>query len=219
MKPAKDIGPAGHKTWWTRRRVLCLGLIAAATLYVVLQPKLEQWTGWELPDLIQPSQPQADSDQPQFNGGASTTADVETESGRGFQLQSLGRDRYQSPAGLVYAPAGGEHRLDHVMRHAADIPEREVHGVFEAKQQADILSILDEAYRMVQAESPDVRKQGPDDKGRMEFTVVMTQRIGFVGGQAGAAQGHPATSRLKLVLDGNRVITAYPTWPARGSRR
>jgi hypothetical protein len=172
-----------------------------------------------LPDLIQPSQPQADSDQPEFNRGTSTTAEVDTEADRGFQLQSLGRERFQSPAGLVYAPAGGEHRLDHVMRHAGDIPEREVHGVFDASRQAAVLQILDQAYLLVQADAPGVRKEGPDDKGRMEYTVDLPQRIGFVGGQDGAAQGHPATSRLKLILDGNRVITAYPTWPARRSRR
>jgi hypothetical protein len=49
----------------------------------------------------------------------------------------------------------------------------------------------------------------------MELTIDMPDRIGYVGGRDGKREGHPPTHRLKMILEGDRVITAYPTWPAR----
>jgi hypothetical protein len=38
----------------------------------------------------------------------------------------------------------------------------------------------------------------------------MQRRIGFVGGRVGAERRHPAARKVRLVLEGNKVITAYP---------
>lgn len=49
--------------------------------------------------------------------------------------------------------------------------------------------------------------------GRSIYAVDMGRRIGFVGGQAGAAAGNPTASHVQLVLQGNDVITAFPVIP------
>ena len=54
-----------------------------------------------------------------------------------------------------------------------------------------------------------------DAKANVLMVGTGEYTTGYVGGTAGARQHHPGTHRLKLVLDGNRVITAYPTWPPR----
>ena len=46
-------------------------------------------------------------------------------------LKSAGGKNLKSPAGLVYTGGQKEHRTDHVLRHAHDIPNRDgPHGVF-----------------------------------------------------------------------------------------
>ena len=66
---------------------------------------------------------------------------------------SIGRTQLQSPAGLIYGMGGGgEHRVDHVMRHAKDDPSRPSHGVFDGDKES-ILRLIDEAYEMVKGNS------------------------------------------------------------------
>jgi hypothetical protein len=221
---AKSRGPR-QNSWWTRKRVICLALVVLATIYVLLQPKLEQWTGMELPDLVERDAPAAaapensgsDPNRPEGNRGDRQASELPSSGpgNKGFRLQSTGPRTWQSPAGLIYTMGpGGQHRIDHVMRHASDDPDRNVHGVFDADEQDDVLALLDEAYGLIQAGSERVRRQ-PSDDGRTEYTIEMSGRIGYVGGRSGARQGHPQTNRLNLILDGQRVITAYPSWPRR----
>ena len=100
------------------------------------------------------------------------------------------------------------------MKHAKDNPSRIVHGVFDADDEHEVLLVLDQAYRLIMKKSGQVNQQNDED-GRTEYTIDMPNRIGFVGGENGARQNNPGTKRLKMILDGNRVITAYPTWPPR----
>jgi hypothetical protein len=39
----------------------------------------------------------------------------------------------------------------------------------------------------------------------------MQRKVGYEGGQKGKRKGYPALENVKLILDGNRVITAYPS--------
>jgi hypothetical protein len=128
-------------------------------------------------------------------------------------LKPLGqKDRLQSPAGLVYGRGGsGEHRLDHVMRHATDNPSRPLHSVFDGDQVA-ILKAIDEAYELIKAKSHRVRSQADDRLDfRVEHVVDMKRRIGYLGGQRGKRENYPPRSKLTLILDNDKfVVTAYP---------
>lgn len=212
-----------HK-WLTKKRMVCFALIIAATIYTLLQPKLEEWTGLELPDLGErqtqnqtearnPSgntKPVDDSVKPS-NGEKTRGSENETSS---FRLERLNASTVQSPAGLQYSVSNRENRIDHVMRHSVDDPGRDyAHGVFSDSSQDGILELLDKAYELIKSKSSRVQREPKDEEGRIAYTLQMPETIGFVGGKSGSKQGFPKTTRLKLVLDGQRVITAYPTWP------
>ncbi|MEM6654516.1 MAG: hypothetical protein AAF596_01810 [Planctomycetota bacterium] len=118
---------------------------------------------------------------------------------------------FRSPAGLIYAPGSAQgHRVQHVMAHARDQPSRPgPHGVFDADEAADVLAVIDRAYRRAAGGGADrVRRE----EGRTIYTVDLGERIGYIGGQTGNARGRPGSRRLRLILEGKSVITAYPVW-------
>ncbi len=124
-------------------------------------------------------------------------------------LKSAGGKNLKSPAGLIYTAGRSEHRADHVLKHAADIPDRAgSHGVFNA-QGDDVFRLLDQAYELVKAKSDRVKSK-PSDDGRTEYIIDMQREIGFKGGQEGNQQNHPKLYKIKLVLADDRVITAFP---------
>ena len=120
-------------------------------------------------------------------------------------LNLVGRDRYESTAGLVYS----EYRIEHVMEHSRDHPDKPSHGVFEGTQD-EIFAVIDEAYQLAQ-------KKGPpqvviEDQGdRTTYTVNLNRKIGHGGGQSGARRRNPPLKMVKIVLEGDEVVTAYPT--------
>jgi len=118
-----------------------------------------------------------------------------------------------SPAGLVYNSGRGEHRTEHVLRHAHDMPSRPGnHGVFDANGD-DVFRLLDEAYKMIQSNSRQVSKDKPrpGEEYKTAYVIDMNRRIGYRGGKSGNRAGKPKLSKIKLVLaNGNQVITAYP---------
>ena len=125
------------------------------------------------------------------------------------RLQRLAGDRYRTPAGLIFGPSRGEHRLEHVMRHARDDPGRSgPHGVFDLQTQDEIAGLIDEAYAIAQNEPRRAVIRRDDE--RTIYTVQMNRRVGYVGGSAGRAANHPPCRRMTLVLEGLDVITAYP---------
>jgi hypothetical protein len=123
-------------------------------------------------------------------------------------LVAIGGGELQSPAGLIYAAgSGGEHRVDHVMRHARDDPSRPAHGVFNGDK-ATVLKLIDEAYEMIQEGSKYVRSE--KSRGNIAYTVSMGRKVGYEGGQKGRRSGNRALRKIRLILDGPYVITAYP---------
>jgi hypothetical protein len=123
-------------------------------------------------------------------------------------LKPAGGRNLKSPAGLIYT-GGREHRTDHVLRHAKDIPDRQgSHGVFHANGD-DVFRLIDEAYELVKSKSKQV-KTTPSSGGKTEYVIDMKRKIGYKGGQSGKRANHPDLYKVKLILGDNRVITAYP---------
>ncbi|MCU0719318.1 MAG: hypothetical protein MUC83_06420 [Pirellula sp.] len=130
--------------------------------------------------------------------------DVET------YLKKLSKNRYQSPAGLVYAPGSEEgHRLKHIERHLADIPNRPgSHGVFDGNM-VDFLKAIDQAY--LKASKREKGTSMKEDDGAMVYEASFSRPIGYLGGEAGKRQRNPKLSRMRLVVRGDQsVITAFP---------
>lgn len=171
------------------------GLVIAILIggYTVFRPAINQATGWNLPAISQNDAPAADPSDPSLKYGL---------------LQEIGRDRYLSPAGLLYTPGSAEgHRLEHLKRHTADQPSRPgKHGVFDGGMEGALTSI-EKAYEKAQAEQ---RTTTEVDGNRTIYTVDMGKRIGYVGGREGNQKRKPMARRVRLVLEGNRVITAFP---------
>lgn len=124
-------------------------------------------------------------------------------------LKSAGGKNLKSPAGLIYTSSRSEHRSDHVLRHARDIPDRKgSHGVFNANGD-DVFRLVDEAYELVKKKSRQVKTK-PAEDGKTEYVIDMKRKIGYKGGRTGKSQNHPPLYKVKLILGDNRVITAYP---------
>lgn len=123
-----------------------------------------------------------------------------------FGLEVLPDGRFRSPAGLLYGSdpdARFDSRVDHVLNHASDIPNRPgAHGVFTV----DALPATDEAWVAVRRGAAVAQPQGP----RTVYFVNMHREVGFVGGQSGVASGNPSVTYVKLVLQGDNVISSYP---------
>ena len=150
----------------------------------------------------------ANSNRPPPADSSKSNAKSQPELG---QLRELGGKVWESAAGLKYGPGSQEkHRLLHIMRHAQDQPNRPgKHGVFLGEgDRKKILALIDEAYLKALKGGRQVEKK--KEGNRVVYTVEMGRRIGFVGGQVGNKRGKPSASRIRLVLDGTNVITAFP---------
>ena len=127
----------------------------------------------------------------------------------GSYLEPAGGKNLKSPAGLIYTGGKSEHRSDHVLRHASDIPDRAgSHGVFDANGD-DVFRLVDEAYGLVKRNSLQV-KTTPAENGKTEYVIDLHRKIGYLGGKTGNRKNNPSLERVKLILADDRVITAYP---------
>lgn len=127
------------------------------------------------------------------------------------KLVEIGKDTYRSTAGLIYGPGSAEgHRVKHVMNHAVDDPQRPIHGVFDGKQD-QILAVIDEAWLIAKKGGKGFSVEY--DGNRAIYLVDMGRRIGYVGGKTGKRQNHPGARHLRLVLERQNVITAFPDRP------
>ncbi len=123
-------------------------------------------------------------------------------------LREISPDRFLSPAGVLYTPGSAEgHRLEHLRRHTKDQPNRSgKHGVFDGDMEG-ALATIDKAYEKAQANQRTTKEV---DGKRTIYTVDMGKRVGFVGGRDGQRSRNPMARRVRLVLEGNRLITAFP---------
>jgi hypothetical protein len=135
-------------------------------------------------------------------------AERDSEKVHGF-LTEIGRDRFESPAGLVYGPGSEEgHRLKHIERHLEDQPKRPgSHGVFEGDMHAFLVAI-DDAYSRAKSGGKGTKKI--QDEGSTIYEASFKKPIGFLGGQEGGRKRNPPLKQLRVVVRGNSLITAFP---------
>jgi len=174
-----------------------LALAALVAIYSFARPAIDQQMGWNLPAV-----------KPAALVGDKPVVDTrERELVHGL-LRDLGNERYLSPAGLLFTRGGAEgHRLDHLERHTRDDPTRPgKHGVFDGGMPG-ALKTIDRAYDRAKAGE---RTTKEIDQGRTIYTVDLGGRVGYVGGRVGNRQSKPMARRVRIVLDKDRVITAYP---------
>jgi hypothetical protein len=114
-------------------------------------------------------------------------------------LKDIGKEVYVSPAGLRYTRGSEEgHRLKHLERHLKDDPDRPgKHGVFDGDME-QVLRWIDDAFARGKRGAKGVRVR--DEDGRKVY----------IGGRDGRRDKHPEARKLRLVLDDDRVITAFP---------
>ena len=96
------------------------------------------------------------------------------------------------------------------MKHAKDEPDRPgKHGVFAGEGiRKNVLALIDEAYLKALAGGRNVNKK--NEGSRVVYTVDMGRPVGYVGGHVGNQQGKPQAYKVRLVLEGTSVITAFP---------
>lgn len=187
-----------------------VGLVVVAAAYLLLQPMLERSLGVDLPGF---------SD---FAGVATTESTVNTPSSSPDDtpveddlesiLQAARPGTYISPAGLRYTRGSQHgHRLKHLMAHTEDQPDRPgQHGVFQSSKVAEVVALVDEAYRLALAgKNTHVEEEG----NRTVYTINLGRQIGTIGGEIGNRRGQPAARHLKLVLEGENFVTAFPFRP------
>lgn len=124
-------------------------------------------------------------------------------------LNEIGDETFESPAGLIYTKGSADgHRLDHLMKHSVDVPSKPVHGVFNGDKN-EILSLLDEVWTMSKERGPP-EVETKQERGRTVITANLKRVIGYTGGESGKRKGYPKCSKVRLVVEGQKVITAYP---------
>jgi len=126
------------------------------------------------------------------------------------ELKSIGRNAWISPAGLRYQgrDPDGRTRVEHVLRHGQDLPQREgPHGVFDGDR-GTIFAVIDEAWKLAQTLKLSSRVEGD----RSTFLVRMNRRVGYLGGRTGKQRRHPPLARVFIVFetDTKNIITAFP---------
>lgn len=127
-----------------------------------------------------------------------------------IELRKLDENHWLSPAGLHYRgkDPDGLTRLDHVLRHSKDDPERDgPHGVFEGGRDG-ALATIDAAWKLARE-----RNTRPDTEGgRSAYTVFMGRDVGYLGGSVGARRNNPKLQRVLIVVERGttNIVTAYP---------
>lgn len=209
------------------RQMIVIGLVIVAAAYHFGRPSLQKWfPNVNFPAITEADQQQAqrdkesnnDSDDSKSkydaklpNGVAAKSKSGQSRTGSDARsyLKDTGGNRYLSPAGLLYTPSRAEHRIEHVLKHRKDDTSKPAHGIFIGSE-VEVFETIDEAYQEVKANSKRVDSQ--KDRGKDTYTVAMNRKVGYDGGAKGKRNGGRDLTRIKMVLvDGNRVITAFPT--------
>lgn len=157
---------------------------------------------------LKPPQANRPAETKPANGSKSNGQQQKEPTSRDEYLKRIRGNDWQSPSGLIFTMGpGGEHRVDHVMRHGRDDQSRPAHGVFEGDE-VTILKLLDEVHELIKSKSKYVKSE--ESRGNTAYTVSTGRKIGYEGGEKGKRSGNRPLKSVRLILDGKRVITAYP---------
>ncbi len=127
-------------------------------------------------------------------------------------LRRVAPDTFESRnTGLVYGPDPNYgNRVNHVLRHTVDDPNRVVHGVFFGDRH--VFDVVDDAYVRSNTSTVGVVHEPTSPAGVRGSVVTMDDPVGYVGGSGGAAAGNPESQHVNLVVrNADQAITAYPT--------
>jgi hypothetical protein len=190
-----------------------LAILSAVLLYWLGQPILNRSFGLSLPTIanILGEVQRSSETEPSDTTATSTEyapIDEHASAHRNF-LTEVGPDRYRSPAGLVYTRGSEDgHRLKHLAKHLDDQPTRPgSHGVFDGDL-TQVLRTIDEAYQRARNGDRNARMRNEEESTIYEATFE--KAIGYVGGRDGKRKGNPPTKRIRIVVIGQNVITAFP---------
>jgi hypothetical protein len=186
-----------------------IAILVAAIAYVVLQPKLNQWFGWNLPSaaaMLGQEAPAAKSKQPPItkpDTAANGTDATSSKTSSGSKTSS------NDSAGLIYTPGSEEgHRLKHIERHVSDQPNRPgSHGVFDGDMES-FLTAIDDGYKRARGHAKGTKQR--EEEGMTVFEAPFDKPIGYLGGSEGARKGKPKLKRLRIVVREKNLITAFP---------
>ncbi len=217
-----------------------VAIVAVLICYTLAQPFLNRRFGWNLPPLAgaqatkdAPNVTIKTSIPADANSTAKSTSKSSPESAKPTEstssstatqaaaaqsisqlrygiLRETAPEDYLSPGGLRYTRGGPEgHRLTHIQRHLEDDPERPgSHGVFDGDM-AQVVRWLDEAYALAARGAKGTSKSDEGD-GRTKYEASFSKPIGYVGGRDGKRANNPDARRVRIILEGNKVITAFP---------
>lgn len=187
-----------------------LAIVVGLALYtLVIQPIAER-SGVPLPPLV--SQGDAPRGQAEPRRADPAPPSRSGDAAIDLVLSGASRAAYESPGGLVYT-RGSEHghRLKHVLAHTRDEPDQPgQHGVFDVHDPAAVVALVDAAYAQALTGS---RTRTDREGDRTVYTVDLGRRVGYVGGESGNRRGRPAATSVRLVVEGDRLITAFPVRP------
>lgn len=202
---------------WKMIALLCVG----ALLYsLVLQPVLEKSLGISLPSITANAPQENSNSYPSSDRSGSANNSSNRSANQNERptfdpseltevLEEVGRGAYRTPAGLRYT-RGSEHghRIAHVLAHSVDEPNQPgQHGVFDESDPASLLLLIDEAYEQALSGKSTKSKKEED---RIVYNVDLNRRIGYVGGTSGKRRDYPSANGMRLVIEGDRLITAFP---------
>ena len=196
-----------------------IGLVLAVVLYAAVIQPLAQRNGVALPTLdADPPVAQAPDEPPSAPPTRPPKEELPTSSKSVDPsdlpevLAEAGRGAYRSTGGLRYTRGSQHgHRLAHVLAHTRDEPDRVgQHGVYDTDDPAEVVRLIDEAYTQALT-GRDTRTER--ERERTVYTVDLGRRIGYIGGQSGNRRNRPRAEHLKLVVEGDRLITAFPYRP------
>jgi hypothetical protein len=212
-----------------------VAIIAAIIVYVPLQPRLNQWFGWNLPSVAsltgdepakattkknadaKPSSASKSNESKAPKDESDEDSDLESKTPEKKSppqsvedyLTEVGKNRFESPAGLIYKPGSEEgHRLKHIERHLSDMPDRPgSHGVFDGSMVEFLIAIDDTVTRAKQKLKGTSMKE---DDGDIAYEAGFDKPIGFLGGETGKRKKNPKVRKMKVIVRDDAVITAFP---------
>lgn len=180
---------------------------------VQVSGKLETYKGKLQLKLTSPKQISIIDDvQKSVGRDESSVADEDEPIGIGqvTYLKQIGDTHWLSPAGLEYRGRDpqGLTRVEHVLRHAQDIPDRDgSHGVFTGGVDR-VFQTIDEAWKLAEK-----KRLKPDVQGnRSTLTVTMGRKVGYLGGRNGRQRRNPELRKIFIVFetDTKNIVTAFP---------